>query len=344
MNFLKHLMGRKTGGDATADPLGARFDEEWYRAVRRFAIVTGYGVGGFEFNLRHPETGEIIPPHLGIAPYFEDWKQIRTGWDRTDLFFRLILGSRGIENFHPWAVANVMTACRQVEQAYELLRKAELSEAGTEYHARHCGAFARVLIPLNQPKEALEWARTAAAADPEDARLRLLLADAWRFNGRCDEATAIYSNLMATAAPPPDEAPDPIADLFSRLSALETGAVPSPFFALDVVGSLEDPDQAAQFWKLAEAEFYDSPHFRMQHAYHLAAVGQAREAFAKLAALVGEMPWLREAQINLLQLFKHLDHDGGKLMPELRRQVETSIREEGWTTEGMRMIEIQTGA
>lgn len=344
MNFLKNLFGSNEAGDAGDDPLGARFDAEWYRAVHRFAIVTGYGVAGFEFNLRHPETREIMPPHLGIAPYFEDWKQIRTPWDRMDLFFRLILSTRGIENFHPWAVANVMTACRQVEQAYEMLQGTELPAAGAEYYARHCGAFARALIPLNHPAEALQWGQTAAAADPEDARLRLLLADVQRFNGQCEEATAIYSSLMATAAPAPDEAPDPIGDLFSRLFALETGAVPSPFFALDVVGSLEDPEQAAQFWKLGEAEFYDSPHFRMQHAYHLTAASQTREAFAKLAALVGEMPWLREAQINLLQVFKHLDPDGGTLMPDLRRQVEAKIREEGWTTEGMPMIAIPTGA
>ena len=117
----------------------------------------------------------------------------------------------------------------------------------------------------------------------------------------------------------------------------------SPFFALEVAGSLEDPEQAAQFWKLAEAEFYDSPHFRMEHAYHLSATGQVMEAFAKLAALVGEMPWLREAQINLLQLFNHLDPGAGQLMPDLRRQVEAKIQEEGWTTDGLRMIEIPTG-
>jgi hypothetical protein len=106
---------------------------------------------------------------------------------------------------------------------------------------------------------------------------------------------------------------------------------------------VEDPEQAAQFWNLAEAEFYDSPHFRMQHAYRLLATGLTREAFAKLAALVGEMPWLREAQMNLLRLYEHLDPEGGKLMPELRRQVELKIREEGWTTDGMHVIEVPTG-
>lgn len=221
MSFLKNLFGKGAGGDADADPLAPRFDEDWHRAVRRFAIVTGYGVDRFVFNLRHP--------------------------------------------------------------------------------------------------------------------------DALRFNGRCEDAIAIYSALMATAEPSPEEVPDPIADLFKRLFALETGAVPSPFFGLDIVSSLEDPEQAARFWKLGEAEFYDSPHFRMQHAYHLAASGRTREAFAKLAALAGEMPWLREAQLNLLQLFKHLDPEGGKLMADLRQQVEQKIQAEGWTTDGMRLIEIPHG-
>ena len=343
MSFLKNLFGKGAGGDADADPLAPRFDEEWHRAVRRFAVVTGYGVDRFVFNLRHPETREIMPPHLGIAPYFDEWKQIVSPWDRIDLFFRVILDTLGVDGLHIWAVANVFTACRRPQQALEALQSAELTEAGSDYYARHCGAYARALIPLNHPQKALEWAQTAAAAAPDDARLRLLLADALRFNGRGEEATAIYCALMATAEPSPDEVPDPIADLFERLFALETGAVPSPFFALDIVGSLEDPDQAAQFWKLGEAEFYDSPHFRMQHAYYLTASGRTQEAFAKLAALVSEMPWLREAQINLLQLFKHLDPEEDKLMPDLRRQVEQKIQEEGWTTDGMRLIEIPHG-
>lgn len=342
MSLLNHLFGSNDAGNANDCPLGARFDEEWYRAVRRFAIVAGYGVDGFEFNLRHPETRAIMPPHLGIAPYFEEWKGIRSPWDRQDLFFRLILGTRGIENFDVWAAANILTACRKPEVALELLQKMQLAEPGTQYYARHCGAFARALIPLDRPSEALQWAQTAAAADPEDARLRLLLADALRFSGRCEEATAIYSALMATAAPAPDEALDPIGDVFSRLFALETGAVPSPFFAIDVVGSFEDTDHVAQFWKLAEPEFYDSPRFRMQHAYHLLATGKSREALAKLATLVGEMPWLREAQLNLLQLLKHLDPDGNRLMPDLRRQVEATIRTQGWTADGMQRLEIPT--
>jgi tetratricopeptide (TPR) repeat protein len=343
VSLLKNLFGPKAAAGEDADPLAAQFDADWFRAVRRFAIVSGYGVDGFQFNLRHPETNELMAPHLGITPYFEDWKQIRSPWDRLDLFYRLIIGTRGVENFHPWAIANILTASRRPQEALETLKATELAEAGSEYYARHCGAFARALIPLSHPVEALQWAQTAATADPDDSRLQLLLGDALRFNGQCEEANAIYSGLMATAEPSPDEAPDPIGDMFGRVFALETGAVSSPFFALDIAATLGDPEQAEQFWKLGEAEFYDSPQFRMQHAYRLVAGGQALEGFAKLAALVNEMPWLREAQINLLQLFRHLDPAGDRLMPELRGKVEQTITEQAWTTEGMQLIQIPAG-
>lgn len=340
MSLVKRILGTEDGSD---DPLPARFDADWFRAVRRFAILSGYGVDGFEFNLRDPDTGELVAPHLGIAPYFEDWKQIHSPWDRMDLFYRVILSTRGVENFHVWALANLFTAGRRPLEALEMLEGAELTPADSEYHARHCGAFARALIPLHRPDEALQWAEAATTADPSDPRLQILLADALRLSGQSDAATAIYSALMATAEPAPDEAPDPIADVFARLFALETGAVSSPFFALDVAASLEDPAQAAEFWTLGGAEFYDSPHFRMQHAYRLVALGQGLEGFAKLAALVNEMPWLREAHVNLLQLFRHLDPEGTKLLPELRQKVEKTIADAGWTTEGLQQVQIPDG-
>jgi hypothetical protein len=71
------------------------------------------------------------------------------------LFFRVILETRGIDSLHIWAVSNVLTACRRPQEAFERLQSSELSETGSEYYARHCGAYARALIPLNHPPETL---------------------------------------------------------------------------------------------------------------------------------------------------------------------------------------------
>jgi hypothetical protein len=152
MSFLKNLLGAPGAADGRDDPLAQRFDAEFHRAVRRFGIVTGYG-DSFTLNLRNPETRETMAPHLGLTPYFEAWKQIRSPWDRIELFFRYFLESWGAEKFHVWAVANVLTAIRLPNEALEMLQRYDLPQPGSQYHTVHCGAFARALIPLDRSEE-----------------------------------------------------------------------------------------------------------------------------------------------------------------------------------------------
>ncbi|MBC8099758.1 MAG: hypothetical protein H7Y11_09975 [Armatimonadetes bacterium] len=59
-----------------------------------------------------------------------------------------------------------------------------------------------------------------------------------------------------------------------------------------------------------------------------------------MVALVQEMPWLREANLNLEIFFRHLDPSGTNLMPEFQRELRKRISEHGWTTDGMAEIGI----
>jgi hypothetical protein len=78
----------------------------------------------------------------------------------------------------------------------------------------------------------------------------------------------------------------------------------------------------------------------MQQAYYLTNQGKSEQGFAKLIALVQEMPWLREANLNLLQYFDRFNEALGKeIMPEFQTQVRQRIKEQGWTTEGMTKID-----
>ena len=114
----------------------------------------------------------------------------------------------------------------------------------------------------------------------------------------------------------------------------------SPVMAFQIGQSLSDPRQAAEFWGLAETEFYDSPHFRMMHAYYLAEQGDRERFFAKLAALVMDMPWVKEANLNLLEFMKQVDPSGQNVLPELRAEIEERIQENGWTLQGMHRMEL----
>ena len=332
MSLFGNILGNR---DRQPDPDARQFDAEWHRALVRFGRVSG--LPGYHLNLRHPRTGELMTPQEGLEGTFDDWRARPSPMDRRLIFFLQILELSG-GNLPCWAWANALSAIAHPHNALEMLQKRPPPAEGAEDYAPHAGAYAQALLGLGKTSEALAWAQAATTADPENPGLQVLLADALRLNGQNEAAFAIYSSLMATAEPTPTDAPDPVGAIFESLFSRESGAVPSPLFALDLIERFEDPAQAERFWLLAEVEFCDSAQFRMHHAYHLVKTGEVLAGLDKLAAVVKEFPWLREPSLNLLQLLQHFDPTGSELMTELRAQVERTIQEHAWTTEGLTLL------
>lgn len=326
MGFLDNLLGRKSQMP-TANARAQQFDEEWTQAVKRFGIVTGLGV--INLDSKHPKTGTVMTPHEGLGQTFREWQTVEADYDRRVVLFDQIFQMGGA-HMNRWQIANYLSAVRRPDKAAEFLGEAEASEQGA---AGFQAASAKALLNLGRYAEALPKAQSAAANAPGDARLRTLYADALHLSGQCEGAHAIYAELMA-AAPMIDPDTDSVKPMFDSLFRLETGAVVSPVLALDIAEQMSDPAQAEEFWRLAETEFYDSAYFRMHHAYFLTRAGARERGFAKLLALVKEMPWLREASLNLAQYFKALDPDGS-IMPEFQAQLQDTIQKNKWTTDGM---------
>lgn len=310
-----------------------QFDEEWVRALARFGVVTG--LGDFGLKLKHPATGEVMTPHEGLGQTFSEWKAIESAYDRRALLCDQILNTVG-GSMKSWQAANALVALRRPDDALAVLEQAQAPETSS---AQHRAASARALLNLGRRKEALADARLAAEAEPENTRLRTLHADALHLNGQCEEAHTLYDGLMAQAE---SVDADSVAPKFAALFSQETGVVPSPVLALDIAEHLEDAAQAEEFWRLCETEFYDSPYFRMHHAYHLTAAGATDRGFVKLLTLVQEMPWLQEPSLNLVLYFDKLDPTGQKIMPEFQTQLRQTIQSNGWTVEGMRKITLGT--
>ena len=329
MGFLDSLLGRKSQtpkGIAQAE----QFDEEWVQGVKRFGIVTGLGT--INLDLKHPKTGAVMTPHEGLGQTFRKWQIVEAEYDRRTVLFDQVFQMAGA-HMNRWQIADYLTAVRRPNKAAEFLAQAEASERDS---AGFLAASAKALLNLGRYAEALPQAQSAAANAPENARLRTLYADALHLNGQGENAHTIYAELMATA-PATDADAHSIAPMFDSLFRLETGVVPSPVLALEIAEKLSDPAQSEELWRLAEAEFYDSAYFRMHHAYFLTNSGAADRGFAKLLALVKEMPWLREASLNLVQYFKALD-PAGSIMPEFQAQLQTTIQMNKWTTDGMTKI------
>jgi tetratricopeptide (TPR) repeat protein len=328
MSFLKRMFGNKNG-DAE---LRQRFDDEFLRTVHRFKIVAGFE--SFQFRLLHPETRQPMTPHEGLAGTFEDWKKIQSVWDRRRLIFDVLLEMMG-RSMAVWHIARIFTANREPQRALKLLDDNPVAEQNSKEFAAYCAARGNAFIKQQRPAEALEWIRKTSQIEPQNRELKILLADALALSGEWESASPIYTELMQNAAGVQTKADNDISRMFDQMFAVETGAVPSPVLAIEIASRLQNKEQIREFWQQGEAEFYDSPYFRMHHAYYHASQGDFPRALAKLVALVQEIPWLKEANINLLALFEKLDPSGTSLMPDLQKQIRQAIRDNGWTTDGM---------
>jgi hypothetical protein len=334
MGPLRKLFGPKR--PPTSDPLAAEFDAEWPRAVRRFQAVTG--LAEIKITLRHPQTQAAMVPHEGLNATFAEWKEADAPYNRrrilADLLAQMVGGS-----MNSWQTANYYTADSRPNEALSTLEGAEPPVPGAADFAPHCAAYARALLGLTRYPEALEWARKAAGAAPDDSRIGVVLADALHLTEASDAAHEIYDGLMAQAQGSEKSGTEVVDEMFQRLFARDAGIVSSPVLALEIAEQLGDSVQRERFWELAETEFFYSPYFRMHHAYYLARIVETNRSFAKLIGLVQEMPWVKEASLNLERYFEQLD-PSGKIMPEFQEELRHRIRENGWTREGMREISL----
>lgn len=330
MGLFRKLFGRQE--QAPADPevdQAEPFDADWHQTVARFSLITGQAP--LDLKLFDPQTKEPIAPYTALAETFDHWQQITTPYDRRRLLLERIYDMVW-RSMSPCHTANHLVAIRRPDAALGALEEAGIPEPEDADYAACSAALARALTGMTRYKEALAWAQEAVATAPDDYRFQTVLADAFHLNGDPDEAHALYSRLM-TASSNASSANIPVSELFAQLFALETGCVPSPVFALELGCNLTDPTEAEEFWRLAETEFYDSPYFREQLAYHLARTGDRERSFVKLMALVKEMPWLREASLNLEEYFLVFDPTGAQILPEFQTSLRRTILENGWLTD-----------
>jgi tetratricopeptide (TPR) repeat protein len=309
------------------------FDKEWDAAIIRFSVQIGFT--SLNITLQHPITRKPTQPHIAIPDTFNQWKKIKSLWDRRSLLFDVISDLVG-QQMKNWQIANYLTVQRVPLEALDIiledmndLQKKPQGDFGEDY-IPYCLAVAKTLISLTQYQEALKWVQKAFHADPNSSQVELLLADVYFLSGHCDQANAIYQKHWSIAR---KYAAEPVVKIFSEVLSCEYGTSSSPVFAIQLGKNFSDSLESEEYWQLTEAEFYSSPYFRAHHAYHLANQGKLHQSFAKLLALVQEMPWLKEASLNLLRHFEHLDPSGNQLMPETRTKLLATIESNGWMTE-----------
>ena len=303
------------------------FDTEWAKAVSVFKALTALDNPRFKLDLTN------IAPHVAMADVYPLWRGTRCPWDRRASLIHLAfqLSSAGMTT---WRKANLYVHSRKPDEALELLKGVGQPTRFDRMYAEHCGSFARAYLSLTSYTEALDWAKKAHEAAPDNIRLKVLYADALIMAEQYDLGQKIYSERLDAAEP--EHTGDKVTDVFNTVIACDTGCVGSPVFAAMAADELP-PDDATRMWDLVEVEYYDSPHVRLQHAYYLVKHGQQVRSFAKLLALAVEMPWVKEATINALNALQAIELPDSEY---IRRLLQYNIDQNNWTTDDMHRFKV----
>jgi hypothetical protein len=64
------------------------FETEWHLYVAKFKYIVGFK--SLNLNLRHPKTQKSAAPHECIPEIYQEWKNIKSPWDRQSLLFSVI--------------------------------------------------------------------------------------------------------------------------------------------------------------------------------------------------------------------------------------------------------------
>lgn len=307
MNFFKKLFG---GADhppfAAPNPEVARFEQEFLATVPRYLGVPGAVV---DIQARHPQTGAPIPFAEAYPEQFATWANVHSLADRRGIIYGILDETIG-SKLDLWQVIDRFIDDRYPERALSLavnnLEPADLKEPN------YWVARARANFVLTHYAESEANVNQALALDHQHLRAKTMLADVYHQTDRQGQAHELYAEVLR-AKLPNDQAMTLSA---KQLLGFEGDILPSPVYAAAWLRA--DEATPAEVWQWAGEEFYYSPHFRAQHAYHLIESKEHLKGFVKLLNLAKEMPWYKEAVLNSYSLIDQL-HLGNQMAEEKAR-------------------------
>jgi tetratricopeptide (TPR) repeat protein len=312
------------------------FQQEFNAALRRYLQQPG----NTNIQLTDRQTGEPLDYCQEFPDLFQSWLPVTSIWDRRSLIYRDVLDRILQNHLQSWCLAERYIDDRYPEKALKILDQAGIpSEEVTDYWA----TYAKSLIVMSRYEQAITTAKQGLAINEDHDRCRIQLADALHLMGECEAAYGIYTPIIerylsTREADKYQEFSLPIQTLIE----FDSNVLHSPIYAVSLFSQTSNISEEA--WDWAAGEFYWSPCFRCHHAYYLLNSGEVTKAWVKLLVLTQEMPWVKEAALNAMTLFNHIDPNGEKgIRLDDRQWLANLIASNNWQANEMFQREISWG-
>lgn len=322
MGFFANLFGLRNNKNKQMNTVPALtdielFDKEFLATASRY---TSRPREEMSMRVRSEETNEVIPFALAFPEQFEEWKGIKSIWDRRSVIYKILDESIG-ESLKLWQLIERFNIDRYPEHALKMAAEHAISPDLTD--ANFHMAVARSYFILTKYKEAEERAEKALQLVPNHLKAKLLLGDIYHYTHKEQRAHELYTEVLALKLPKDKKTTINIPDLVG----FENDYMHSPVYAAAMLRDETYGNEAT--WDVVAGEFYHYPHFRAAHANFLIRKGDHLKGFTKLLILSREMPWFKEGVINSYSLMQQLGFENQ--MSEDKARLEEIIRKEHWT-------------
>lgn len=272
-----------------------RFEKELFATIPRYISKPGAEVN---IKARHQETNEVIPFAIGFPEQFEPWRTVKSLADRRGIIYSLMDSQFG-NQLELWQIIERFNDDRYAERALQIA--IENKQESDEQNPNYWNALARTNFILTKYEEAEQNCLKAISLDNDNVRTKRIYADILHCTNRNEKAHEIYNEILNSKLPKDKQMNLPIQDLLG----FDGDIVNSPIYAISWLKA--DKDINDETWEWANEEFYYSPHFRSQYAFHLIETNDHMKGFVKLLNLTKEMPWFKDGIINSYNLIDQLN-------------------------------------
>lgn len=285
------------------------FKNELYDSLNRY-----YSTPDFNPSLNlTDDNGVSYQEHEAFDGTFNDWKNIRSVWDRRSALFSLWDTSE-FSKLLKWQVIERFVKDRYGLRAIEFY-ETNIKEEDFD-NVRLAVSMSKLYRVLDSHMSALHFAKRAYDMRPDAEIVKIEYATVLHLSDNEEDkkkAHELFNEVVEDKIKGDERSNIPLLNyfVFSK-NYIDSSVFASVFLAL---GNCD-----LDTWdKLAE-EYYWCPNFRYEHAVSLSNQGESLRAIAKLNSLANEFPWFTKgvlANIDAINQFRTLSNDPHFMSEEL---------------------------
>ena len=236
------------------------------------------------------EKGEVVPLHVALHEYYQEWQGISSFWDRMSLLYKY-WDTQYYEKLEKWQIVERLVKDRYAMKAIKFHESSITQEDFQDM--RLVVALSKLYRAMDSYENALNYAKGAYELRPDLAIVKTEYATVLHLSKNPEDQELAHKMIQEVLETKinehikdSDEKEIPLLNWF----LFSNNYMDSSIFAAVY---LQIGECDLDTWSTIANDYYWCPVFRYQHSVALSDAGEGMKAIAKLTSLSDEFPWYK---------------------------------------------------